>query len=86
MKFLLDTCAVSDLFKRVPATIERIKHIQRIDIVLSVITVMEIEYGLKLNPVRELKIRPQWEALINEVRIFPFKKRKQNQLHFYAII
>jgi tRNA(fMet)-specific endonuclease VapC len=72
MKYLLDTCTVSDLFKRDVITLEHFKNVAPADLSLSSITVMEIEYGLKLNPSREQKIRPFWHSLLDEIHVFSF--------------
>lgn len=32
---------------------------------------MEIEYGLKLNVEREMKIRPVWTSLLSLIRVLP---------------
>src|SRR3989344_8224183 len=49
MKYLLDTCAVSDFVKGDKNTLEKIKHISPGEIAISTITIMEIQYGLALN-------------------------------------
>lgn len=72
MNYLLDTCVVSDFFKKVPTTIEHFKSISPKQILISTISLMEIEYGLNLNPQKEQKIRPIWEALLSKIKIVPF--------------
>ncbi len=37
---------------------------------------MEIEYGLKLSPERDIKIRPLWEELKDLLRIIPFGEQE----------
>lgn len=72
MKYLLDTCTISDFFKKTPSVITHFENVLPKQIHISTITVMEIEYGLKLNSEREKKIRPLWETLLNHIQVVPF--------------
>lgn len=72
MKYLLDTCTVSDLFKKHCITLEHFKRVAPGDLSISTITIMEIEYGLKLNAAREEKIRAFWQAFLDEIHVVPF--------------
>ena len=72
MNYLLDTCVISDFFKKEAATITRFQSVSPKQLHVSAITVMEIEYGLKLNPEREKKIRPIWESLTDIIQIILF--------------
>jgi tRNA(fMet)-specific endonuclease VapC len=58
MNYLLDTCVVSDFFKKIPSVIENFKRLSPKQIHISAITVMEIEYGLNLHKEREKKNTP----------------------------
>ena len=49
MKYLLDTCVISDFVKGVPNTLNQIKKTPPNELAVSSITVMEIQYGLLLN-------------------------------------
>jgi tRNA(fMet)-specific endonuclease VapC len=71
MRYLLDTCVVSDFFKKLPNTIERFKQIPSNKLGVSTITIIEVEYGLQLNPERAAKLRPLWDALIVEIEVLP---------------
>ena len=53
MKYLLDTCTVSDFVKGQPGVLARMKATAPNQIVVSSITRMEIDYGLALNSARE---------------------------------
>lgn len=75
MKYLIDTCTLSDFFKKVPSVIKRFEEIPPKQIYISSITVMEIEYGLRLNPEREKKIRPIWESLLKLIQMAPYCQR-----------
>lgn len=72
MNYLLDTCVISDLFKKIPAVIDHFKSVSPQQICLSTITVMEVEYGLKLNTERAKKIRPIWKELLECIEIVPY--------------
>jgi len=72
MNYLIDTCVVSDFFKKIPAVVNRFKQLSPRQIHISSITVMEVEYGLRLNPEREKKIRPLWEQLLAYIQVVPF--------------
>lgn len=72
MNYLLDTCVVSDFFKKNPQIIRHFKRVLPQKIHLSSVMIMEIEYGLKLNPPREEKLRPLWDNLLESVQIVPF--------------
>ncbi len=72
MKYLLDTCTLSYFFRKDPNIIMHFESCSPDDLATSSITVMEIEYGLKLHPEREIKIRPLWEELKILVTILDF--------------
>ncbi|MHC0062327.1 PIN domain-containing protein [Nostoc sp. UIC 10890] len=57
MGYLLDTCVISDFVKGEENTLKRIKLISPIEIFVSSITVMEVKYGLAINPQRAVKIQ-----------------------------
>lgn len=72
MIYLLDTCVLSDFFKKHSATIKHFERVTPKEIYISTISVMEVEYGLKLNADRDKKIRPIWKALLKQIQILPF--------------
>jgi len=72
MIYLLDTCAVSDFIKGIPATLKQVKEKEPGMIAISSISRMEIEYGLRLNPERAKKILPVLQAFLSSIRIQPF--------------
>ena len=49
MRYLLDTCIISDFIKGEVGT-TRLKQTPPSDIAVSAITVMELNYGLAINP------------------------------------
>lgn len=58
MNYLLDTCVISDFVKGEKNTLSRLKSITPNELAISSITVMEIQYGLILNPARRKIIEP----------------------------
>lgn len=56
MKYLLDTCVISDFVKGEPNTLHRLKNTQPAELAISSISIMEINYGLMLNHQRAKKI------------------------------
>jgi tRNA(fMet)-specific endonuclease VapC len=55
MRYLLDTCVISDFIKGEPGTQTRIRQTPPTDIAVSIVTVMELRYGLLLNAQRAQK-------------------------------
>lgn len=72
MSYLLDTCVISDFFKKIPAVIKHFKTISPEQIHISSITIMEIEYGLRLNIEREKKIQPLWKDLLKYIQVVAY--------------
>ncbi len=78
MSYLIDTCVVSDFFKKTPFVVKNFESHSPDEIYISSITVMEIEYGLKLNPEKEKKIRPLWQNLLNYINIIEYSRKCAN--------
>jgi len=72
MKYLLDTCIVSYFVKGEKNVLNHIKSTSPKDIYISSITLMEIEFGLLLNPTRTKKLKPIIESFIENINILPF--------------
>jgi tRNA(fMet)-specific endonuclease VapC len=72
MKYLLDTCTVSDFVKGQPGVLARVKATSPGSIAISATTLMEIEFGLQLNPERARKLAPVMEAFLSSIAILPF--------------
>jgi tRNA(fMet)-specific endonuclease VapC len=79
MRYLLDTCVISDFIKAEPGTQTRLKEILPTDIAISIITVMELRYGLALNPQRAQKIETTIAQFLNTVTILPFTQPEAEQ-------
>lgn len=71
MKHLLDTCTVSDFVKGQPNVLARIKATPPSQIAVSVVTRMEIEFGLLLNPERARKLAPVMDAFLGTITTLP---------------
>src|SRR3989338_3742643 len=72
MKYLLDTCCISDFIKNDVNTVLHLQSTPPNEIAISTISVMELEYDLLLNPARGKKIRPYIEDIISSVHILPY--------------
>ena len=72
MKYLLDTCTVSDFVKGEPGVLASVKATSPSLIAISAVTLMEIEYGLLLNPPRAKKLAPILDAFLSAITVLPF--------------
>ncbi|KAM3090011.1 type II toxin-antitoxin system VapC family toxin [Phormidesmis sp. 146-35] len=72
MRYLLDTCVISDFIKGETGTKARLKQTPPVDIAVSAITVMELRYGLALNPQRAQEIEATIASFLASVTILPF--------------
>jgi tRNA(fMet)-specific endonuclease VapC len=72
MKYLLDTCTVSDFVKGQPKVLARVKAIPPNLIAVSSLTRMEVDYGLALNVERARKLAPLLDAFFSAILTLPF--------------
>ncbi len=72
MKYLLDTCTVSDFVKGLPNVLVRTKATPPELIAVSALTRVEIAYGLALNAARARKLAPVLQAFFAVVATLPF--------------
>jgi tRNA(fMet)-specific endonuclease VapC len=72
MRFLLDTCVLSDFAQGQRATLEKMKATAPDDLAASAITQMEIAYGLLLNPKLGRQLAPIMDALLSTIRVLPY--------------
>lgn len=72
MKYLLDTCTVSDFVKGHPNVLARVKDTPPDLIAVSVLTRMEVDYGLALNPERARKLAPMLDAFFSAIATLRF--------------
>jgi tRNA(fMet)-specific endonuclease VapC len=79
MRYLLDTCVISDFIKGEAGTKIRLKQTPPVDIAVSAITVMELRYGLALNLQRAQKVEPAISSFLSSVTILPFSTVEAEQ-------
>lgn len=72
MKYLLDTCVISDFVKDIGNTFQKIKTLSPDEIAISSLTVMEIEYGLALSPEKTKSFANILREMIGSITIIPF--------------
>lgn len=73
MTYLLDTCVLSDFARGDARTLVRIKETSPTDIAVSTVTVMEVHFGLALEPARARRLAPIMRALIDAVSVLPYE-------------
>ncbi len=79
MGYLLDTCVISDFVKGEENTLKRIKLISPTEIFVLSLTVMEVKYGLAINPQRAVKIQSTIEILLDSITILSFDSKEAEQ-------
>ncbi len=72
MKYLLDTCTVSDFVKGQPNVLARVKATLPNLIAVSALTRMEVDYGLALNAARAKKLTPLLDVFFSSIETIPF--------------
>ncbi len=72
MKYLLDTCAVSDFVKGQAKVLARVKATPPNLIAVSALTRMEVDYGLALNAERARKLAPMLDAFFSTIATLAF--------------
>ena len=72
MKYLLDTCTVSDFVKGHPNVLARVKATPPNLIAVSALTRMEVDYGLALNAERARKLAPMLDAFFSTIATLAF--------------
>lgn len=72
MKYLLDTSVITDFVRGHAETTVRIKRALPSDLAISSITLLEIRYGLLLNPQRAKKIANVLDSFLAIIKILAF--------------
>lgn len=72
MRFLLDTCVVSDFAQGHPHVLARVKAAAPQDLAASTITEMEVAYGLLLNPKLASRLKPVMDAFFGAIHVLPY--------------
>ncbi len=75
MRFLLDTCVVSDFARGHARVLQRIKASAPEDLAVSALTEMEVAYGLLLNPRLARRLKPVMDALFGALRVLPYDRK-----------
>lgn len=76
---MLDTCTISDFVKGDLGTLTQIKNHPPYDLAISAITLMEVEYGLILNPAKAKKLRPIFAEFFNSISIIAFATKESDR-------
>jgi tRNA(fMet)-specific endonuclease VapC len=74
MTYLLDTCAVSDFVRGAPGVLTRVKACSPALLAVSVVTRLEVAYGLAINPERARKLAPLLDAFFSSITTLPFEE------------
>jgi tRNA(fMet)-specific endonuclease VapC len=72
MKYLLDTCTVSDFARGDAATLGKIKAAAPADLAISSVTAMEIRFGLALNPKMQPRKLRAIVDFLDAIAVAPF--------------
>jgi tRNA(fMet)-specific endonuclease VapC len=75
MKYLLDTCTISYFVRGEKNVLARIKTTSPRELCISSIALMEIEYGLLLNPARAKTLKPVIQSFIENINIIQFGEK-----------
>ena len=70
MKFLLDTCAVSDYLRGLDSVVQRIQKVRPSDVAISAVTVMELRYGATRR--QSPKLTASVDAFLSGISILTF--------------
>lgn len=73
MRYLLDTCVLSDFAGGEPRTLARVKETRPADVAISTVTVMEVHFGLALAPERARSLAPVMRALMDAASVLPYE-------------
>lgn len=76
MRYLLDTCVISDFVKGETNVLARLKAERPADLAISSVTLMEIHFGLALNPERAKKISPIINSVLSVISILPYEEKE----------
>ena len=74
MRYLLDTNVLSDFARGEQTVMARLRREAPPQLAVSVITEMEIEYGLARNPELAPRVREAMRMLLNTIFVLPFER------------
>ncbi|MCC8418039.1 MAG: type II toxin-antitoxin system VapC family toxin [Rickettsia endosymbiont of Bryobia graminum] len=73
MKYLLDTCTISFFLRGDTNVINSMQNVSPSDLGISVITLLEIEYGFKIKKSKQMdELYKKWQSLVDIISILPF--------------
>jgi tRNA(fMet)-specific endonuclease VapC len=75
VRFLLDTCVVSDFAQGRPEVLARIEAAAPDDLAASVVTEMEVAHGLLLNSRLAARLKPVMDDFFGAIRVLPCDHR-----------
>ncbi len=75
MRYLVDTCVVSDFAQGQPETLAHVKAAAPEDLAASALTEMEVAYGLLLNPRLARRLKPVMDAFFGAIRVLPYDRK-----------
>jgi tRNA(fMet)-specific endonuclease VapC len=70
VKYLLDTCAVSDYLRGVDSVVQRIQKVRPSDVAISAVTVMELRYGATRR--QSPKLTASVDAFLSGISVLTF--------------
>jgi tRNA(fMet)-specific endonuclease VapC len=73
VKYLLDTNVLSDFARGEQVVMARLRQEAPLQLVVSVITETEVEYGLARNPGLAPRVREAMRMLLNTISVLPFE-------------
>ena len=74
MKYLLDTNVLSDFARGEQVVMPRLRQEAPQQLAVSVITEMEVEYGLARKPNLAPRVREAMRTLLNTISVLPFER------------
>jgi tRNA(fMet)-specific endonuclease VapC len=74
VKYLLDTNVLSDFVRGEPAVMARLRQEAPPQLAVSVITEMEVEYGLARNPNLPSRVSKAMRTLLSTISVLPFER------------
>ena len=72
MRYLLDTCVLSDFARGNANTLDRVKATLPRHIAVSSITAMKVKFGLALDASRARRLAPMMHALLGAITLLPY--------------
>jgi tRNA(fMet)-specific endonuclease VapC len=74
VKYLLDTNVLSDFARGEQVVMARLRQEARLQLAVSVIREMEVEYGLARNPNLAPRTREAMRMLLSTISVMPFER------------